>query len=134
MPDAGVGITPRFGRERIKKVNLLEQGRGELAFVLPDSIADAWSGDEEAGFKESLKKLRAIASTTPTTSRSWRAKSQASTPWPTSRANVSIRVHARRQVPVFFAPGAHIISPSKDPASTLVRVAGAAVPGAPPQR
>jgi len=49
----------------VENLNLLEQGRGELAFALADSVADAWNGDEEAGFKKPLKKLRAIASTYP---------------------------------------------------------------------
>jgi uncharacterized protein len=49
----------------VENLNLLQAGRGELAFALGDSVADAWSGVEEAGFKAPLKKLRAIAGTYP---------------------------------------------------------------------
>ncbi len=49
----------------VENLNLLQAGRGELAFALADSVADAWKGDADAGFKTPLKKLRAIASTYP---------------------------------------------------------------------
>ena len=44
-----------------ENLNLLQAGRGEIAFTLGDSLSDAWKGDEEAGFKSPLKKLRTIA-------------------------------------------------------------------------
>lgn len=49
----------------VENLNLLQAGRGELAFALGDSVADAWNGVEDAGFKAPLKKLRAIAGTYP---------------------------------------------------------------------
>ncbi|MCY1395239.1 TRAP transporter solute receptor, TAXI family [compost metagenome] len=49
----------------VENLNLLQIGRGELAFALGDSVADAWEGVEEAGFKAPLKRLRAIAGTYP---------------------------------------------------------------------
>lgn len=49
----------------MENLNLLQAGRGELAFALGDSVADAWNGVEEAGFKAPLKKIRAIAGTYP---------------------------------------------------------------------
>ncbi|MBT9300239.1 MULTISPECIES: TAXI family TRAP transporter solute-binding subunit [Pseudomonas] len=49
----------------VENLNLLQAGRGELAFALGDSVADAWNGVEDAGFKTPLKKLRAIAGTYP---------------------------------------------------------------------
>jgi uncharacterized protein len=49
----------------VENLNLLESGRGELALALGDSVADAWNGVEDAGFKAPLKKLRAIAGTYP---------------------------------------------------------------------
>lgn len=49
----------------VENLNLLQAGRGELAFALGDSVADAWNGVEEAGFKAPLQKLRAIAGTYP---------------------------------------------------------------------
>ncbi len=44
-----------------ENLNLLQVGRGELAFSLGDSLSDAWKGDAEAGFKAPLKKLRGVA-------------------------------------------------------------------------
>ncbi|WP_044872714.1 TAXI family TRAP transporter solute-binding subunit [Pseudomonas sp. LFM046] len=49
----------------VENLNLLQAGRGELAFALGDSVADAWNGDAEAGFLNPLTKLRVIASTYP---------------------------------------------------------------------
>lgn len=49
----------------VENLNLLQAGRGELAFALGDSVADAWNGVEDAGFKTPLKKIRAIAGTYP---------------------------------------------------------------------
>ncbi|HEJ3157796.1 TPA: TAXI family TRAP transporter solute-binding subunit, partial [Pseudomonas aeruginosa] len=49
----------------VENLNLLQAGRGELAFALGDSVADAWKGEADAGFKAPLKKLRAIAGTYP---------------------------------------------------------------------
>jgi TRAP transporter TAXI family solute receptor len=44
-----------------ENLNLLQAGRGEVAFTLGDALSDAWKGNEEAGFKTPLKKLRTIA-------------------------------------------------------------------------
>lgn len=44
-----------------ENLNLLQAGRGEIAFTLGDALSDAWKGDEEAGFKSPLKKLRGVA-------------------------------------------------------------------------
>jgi uncharacterized protein len=49
----------------VENLNLLEAGRGEVAFTLGDSLSDAWKGNEEAGFKTPLKKLRGIAAIYP---------------------------------------------------------------------
>ncbi|SDL62044.1 TAXI family TRAP transporter solute-binding subunit [Pseudomonas indica] len=49
----------------VENLNLLQAGRGELALALGDSVADAWNGVEDAGFKAPLKKLLAIGSTYP---------------------------------------------------------------------
>jgi uncharacterized protein len=49
----------------VENLNLLQAGRGEIAFTLGDSLSDAWKGNEEAGFKASLKKLRGIAAIYP---------------------------------------------------------------------
>jgi len=49
----------------VENLNLIEAGRGEVAFTLGDSLSDAWKGNEEAGFKAPLKKLRGIAAIYP---------------------------------------------------------------------
>src|SRR5690606_3583078 len=47
----------------VENLNLLQSGRGELAFALGDSVSDAWNGAEDAGFRAPLTTLRAIAGT-----------------------------------------------------------------------
>ena len=49
----------------VENLNLLEQGRGEIAFTLGDSLKAAWEGDEEAGFKKKLTKLRTLGAIYP---------------------------------------------------------------------
>ena len=45
----------------VENLKLMEDGDGELAFVLGDALAAAWKGDAEAGFRTPLSKLRGIA-------------------------------------------------------------------------
>jgi TRAP transporter TAXI family solute receptor len=49
----------------VENLILLQQGRGELAFTLGDSLKAAWEGDEEAGFRSKLDKLRTIGAIYP---------------------------------------------------------------------
>ncbi|HEX2553560.1 MAG TPA: TAXI family TRAP transporter solute-binding subunit [Microvirga sp.] len=49
----------------VENLNLLQQGKGEIAFTLGDSLALGWAGDEDAGFKGKLNKLRGIAAVYP---------------------------------------------------------------------
>jgi uncharacterized protein len=49
----------------VENLILLQQGRGEIAFSLGDSLKAAWEGDEEAGFKSKLDKLRTIGAIYP---------------------------------------------------------------------
>jgi len=49
----------------VENLNLLQAGRGEIAFTLGDSLSDAWKSNEDAGFKTPLKKLRGIAAIYP---------------------------------------------------------------------
>jgi TRAP transporter TAXI family solute receptor len=49
----------------VENLILLEQGRGEIAFTLGDSLKAAWEGDAEAGFKTKLEKLRTIGAIYP---------------------------------------------------------------------
>jgi TRAP transporter TAXI family solute receptor len=49
----------------VENLILLEQGRGDIAFTIGDSLKAAWEGDDDAGFKTKLGKLRAIAAIYP---------------------------------------------------------------------
>lgn len=49
----------------VENLNLLQQGKGEIAFTLGDSLALAWAGDTEAGFKTKLDKLRGVGAVYP---------------------------------------------------------------------
>lgn len=59
LPNAKVSV--QATKASAENLNLLQAGRGELAFTLGDSLSDAWKGDAEAGFKAPLKKLRGVA-------------------------------------------------------------------------
>ena len=61
----GAKTSVQATKASVENLNLLQAGRGELALALGDSVADAWNGVEDAGFKAPLKKLRAIAGTYP---------------------------------------------------------------------
>lgn len=54
-------VTVQATKASVENLNLLQQGKGEIAFSLGDSLSDAWNGVEDAGFKAKLAKLRAIA-------------------------------------------------------------------------
>ncbi len=49
----------------VENLNLLQAGRGEIAFTLGDALSDAWKGNTEVGFKAPLDKLRGIAAIYP---------------------------------------------------------------------
>ncbi|MGI2022921.1 TAXI family TRAP transporter solute-binding subunit [Shewanella glacialipiscicola] len=49
----------------VENLNLLQSGRGELALALGDSVAAAYQGDIDAGFKKPLDKIRVIAAAYP---------------------------------------------------------------------
>lgn len=74
----GVGMSKLFGEKiagarpsvqatkaSVENLNLLQQGKGEIAFTLGDSVISAWKGEAEAGFPAPLKKLRGIAAIYP---------------------------------------------------------------------
>ena len=61
----GAKTSAQVTKASVENLNLLQAGRGEIAFTLGDSLSDAWKGDEEAGFKTPLKKLRTIAAIYP---------------------------------------------------------------------
>lgn len=49
----------------VENLNLLQAGRGEIAFTTGDSLSLAWKGATEVGFKAPLTKLRGIAALYP---------------------------------------------------------------------
>lgn len=55
-----VRATAQVTKASAENMNLLQAGRGEIAFSLADTVEDAWNGREEAGFKAGLDKLRGI--------------------------------------------------------------------------
>ncbi|MBP2315041.1 TAXI family TRAP transporter solute-binding subunit [Azospirillum soli] len=61
----GAKVTVQATKASVENLNLLQAGRGEIAFTLGDSLSQAWKGDEEAGFKAKLDKLRTIAAIYP---------------------------------------------------------------------
>jgi TRAP transporter TAXI family solute receptor len=61
----GVKTSVQATKASVENLNLVQSGRGELAFALGDSVADARNGVEDAGFKAPLTKLRAIAGAYP---------------------------------------------------------------------
>lgn len=62
---AGARPSVQATKASVENLNLLQQGRGEIAFTLGDSLIAAWRGDEEAGFKAPLKKLRGVSAIYP---------------------------------------------------------------------
>ncbi|MEZ5643988.1 MAG: TAXI family TRAP transporter solute-binding subunit [Burkholderiaceae bacterium] len=55
--------TAQVTRASAENLNLLQAGRGELAMTLADALSNAWAGNEEAGFKSKLDKLRGLSAT-----------------------------------------------------------------------
>lgn len=63
IPDSRTQV--QATKASVENLNLLQQGRGEAALTLGDSLKLAWEGNEEAGFKNKLDKLRGIAAMYP---------------------------------------------------------------------
>ena len=61
----GVRTQVQATKASVENLNLIQQGKGEIAFALGDSVKAAWEGDAEAGFPGKLDKLRAIAAIYP---------------------------------------------------------------------
>jgi TRAP transporter TAXI family solute receptor len=57
----GIRTQVQVTKASVENLNLLQQGKGEIAFVLGDSVKAAAEGDADAGFPKKLDKLRAIA-------------------------------------------------------------------------
>jgi TRAP transporter TAXI family solute receptor len=63
LPDAKV--TVQATQASVQNLNLLQAGRGEVAFALADSVSLAWKGEADVGFPSKLDKLRTIAAIYP---------------------------------------------------------------------
>ena len=63
MPDAKTSV--QATKASAENLNLLQAGRGEIAFTLADTLSEAWKGNADVGFKTPLKKLRAVAAIYP---------------------------------------------------------------------
>jgi uncharacterized protein len=59
LPD--VRATAQVTKASVENLNLLQQGKAELGFTTGESLHAAWRGDEEAGFRQKLDRLRGIA-------------------------------------------------------------------------
>jgi uncharacterized protein len=62
---ANVKTQVQATKASVENLVLLQRGSGELAFTLGDSLKAAWDGDEEAGFRNKLDKLRTIGAIYP---------------------------------------------------------------------
>lgn len=63
MPEVKTSV--QATKASAENLNLLQSGRGEVAFTLGDTYSLAYQGNEEAGFKAPLDKLRTIAAIYP---------------------------------------------------------------------
>lgn len=61
----GVRTQVQSTKASVENLNLLQEGRGELAFALGDSVAAAWEGSVDEGFPAKLDQLRGIAAIYP---------------------------------------------------------------------
>ncbi len=61
----GVRTQVQSTKASVENLNLLQQGKGEIALALGDSVKLAWEGNADAGFKAPLDKLRGIAAVYP---------------------------------------------------------------------
>lgn len=61
----GAQVTVQETQGSVQNLNLLQVGRGDVAFALADPVGFAWKGDAEMGFPQKLGKLRTIASIYP---------------------------------------------------------------------
>ncbi len=61
----GVRTQVQATKASVENLNLIQQGKGEIAFALGDSVKAAWEGNADAGFSGKLDKLRAIAAIYP---------------------------------------------------------------------
>jgi TRAP transporter TAXI family solute receptor len=56
VPDVRTSV--QSTKASVENLNLIESGRGEVAFSLGDAVSEAWKGNADMGFKVPLKNLR----------------------------------------------------------------------------
>jgi uncharacterized protein len=61
----GARTSVQATKASVENLNLLQQGKGEVAFTLGDSLLLGYRGDAEAGFNAPLDKLRGVAAIYP---------------------------------------------------------------------
>ncbi len=61
----GVRTQVQSTKASVENLHLLQDGGGEIAFALGDSVALAWAGNADAGFPQPLDQLRGIAAIYP---------------------------------------------------------------------
>lgn len=61
----GARVSVQATKASVENLNLLQDGKGELALALGDSVGAAWAGDADAGFTKKLDKLRGVAAAYP---------------------------------------------------------------------
>src|SRR5512132_1364372 len=59
MPNVKTSV--QATKASVENLNLLQAGRGEIAFTLGDAVSLAWAGNADAGFPSKLDKLRGVA-------------------------------------------------------------------------
>jgi len=57
----GSKVQVQSTKASVENLNLIQSGKGEIAFVLGDSVKYGWEGNAEAGFQSKLENLRGIA-------------------------------------------------------------------------
>ena len=62
---AGARTQVQSTKASVENLNLLQQGKGEFAIALGDSVGYAWQGNAEVGFAAPLDRLRGIAAAYP---------------------------------------------------------------------
>lgn len=63
VPDSRPSV--QSTKASVENLNLIQAGRGEIAFTLGDSLRDAWEGNAEVGFTSKLDNLRTLSAIYP---------------------------------------------------------------------
>jgi hypothetical protein len=63
LPNSKVSVIST--QATVENLNLLQQGKGQLALAQGDIMTDAWKGNPEAGFPSSRTKIRLIGAAYP---------------------------------------------------------------------